>query len=309
MLRDEIRPFSFFVFGGGLCSLWKSLPFLISFCSNVTIGNISAAGKKFPGRRLLDQTLLMVLAWGMLCGCASRVGLVGKVPTPNGSAEVVRFRLSYSNVYLIKSTPPILVDAGSPGELEVLLDCLKSQGVTPQHLGGVILMHGHADHAGLAGDLQKQGAKIILGAGDVPMAKAGHNDQLNPTSLTARVIKLFADFPMKPFTPDVVISSRMSMRAWGLDAEIYPLPGHTPGSLGLIFSDQQAFVGDLMAGGMMNGLFFLENPGEHYFQPDIRIAHRNIHDLVQSGVRKFYLGHGGPIQTEKLKGSTLLQFE
>ena len=270
---------------------------------------MNVTDKKIRSKHLLSQTALMVLAWGILCGCASKVSLVGKLPTPNGSAEVVRFRLSYSNVYLIKSTPPILVDAGSPDEWEDLLECLRAQGVAPRDLGGVILMHGHADHAGLADDLQKQGVKIILGAGDVPMATAGHNDQLNPTSLTARVIKLFADFPMKPFTPDVVISSRMSMHAWGLDAEIYPLPGHTPGSLALVFSDQQAFVGDLMAGGMMNGLFFPESPGEHYFQPDIRIAHRSIHDLVRSGVRKFYLGHGGPIQVEKLKGSPLLQFE
>lgn len=238
--------------------------------------------------------------------CTHDISQVGSVPTPNDSAPVFRFRMSYSNIHLIKSSPPVLIDAGSPGEEKELENYLKQAGLTFKDIGLVVLMHGHADHAGLAQFLQKQGIKVVLGEGDIPMAKTGRNDELKPTSFSAYFIKMFADFPMEPFVPDIVISGSQSMKQWGLDAEVRPLPGHTPGSIAIVFSDKQAFVGDLMAGGIMNGLFFSDAPGEHYFQPDIQATHRTINKLLGEGIVKFYVGHGGPLLRDSVSKSDLV---
>lgn len=237
-----------------------------------------------------------------LSGCSHTTEVVGKVPATNGTeTAVIRFRMGFSNIYLIKTNPAILVDAGSPGEEEKLRDLLAKQNVTYKDIGLVVLTHAHADHAGMAKFLKDQGIKVMMGAGDVEMARSGKNDELKPTSFLAKIIKLFADFPMPPFSADVVVSEPTSLKGFGLDAEVRPLPGHTPGSIMIIFSDHQAFVGDLMAGGTMNGLIFSDHPVEHYFQPDTAVTHRTIQELINEGVTKFYVGHGGPLMSEGVK--------
>lgn len=237
-----------------------------------------------------------------LLGCSHTTEVVGSVRATNGAnAAVIRFRMGFSNIYLIKTKPAILVDAGSPGEEEKLRALLADQNITYKDIGLVLLTHAHTDHAGMAKFMKDQGIKIMMGAGDVEMARSGKNDELKPTSFLARIIKLFADFPMPPFSPDVVVSEPTSLKEFGLDAEVRPLPGHTPGSIMVMFSDHQAFVGDLMAGGAMNGLIFSDHPGEHYFQPDTAVAHRTIRELINDGVTKFYVGHGGPLMSEGVK--------
>jgi hydroxyacylglutathione hydrolase len=262
--------------------------------------------KRSIRKSILRNWLGLLVISLLFPACASKISQVGSVPTPNGSAPVFRFRMSFSNIHLIKSSPPVLIDAGSPGEEKELENYLKQVGLKFKDIGLVVLMHGHADHAGLAQFLQKQGIKVVLGEGDLSMAKAGRNDELKPTSLSAYFIKMFADFPMEPFVPDIVISGSQSMKHWGLDAEVHPLPGHTPGSIAIIFSDKQAFVGDLMAGGIMNGLFFSDSPGEHYFQPDIQATHQTVKKLLDEGIVKFYVGHGGPLLREAVSKSNLV---
>ena len=166
--------------------------------------------KRSIRKSILRNWLGLLVISLLFPACASKISQVGSVPTPNGSAPVFRFRMSFSNIHLIKSSPPVLIDAGSPGEEKELENYLKQVGLKFKDIGLVVLMHGHADHAGLAQFLQKQGIKVVLGEGDLSMAKAGRNDELKPTSLSAYFIKMFADFPMEPFVPDIVISGSAS---------------------------------------------------------------------------------------------------
>ena len=77
------------------------------------------------------------------------------LPTP--------FPIGLVNVFLIKTDPPILVDAGSrvEGAYERLEARLKEHGLAVRDLGGVLLTHGHLDHAGLVADIVREsGAEV-----------------------------------------------------------------------------------------------------------------------------------------------------
>ncbi len=218
------------------------------------------------------------------------------------AVEIATIRLPVSNVHLIKSARPVLVDAGRPGDCEALRAALAGHGVPAERIGLVVLTHGHSDHAGCAADLQSKGAKIALGRGDLPMATSGHHGELQPTTAFAHVLKRAAMSPEMPrFVPDFALDAPLDLAPWGIAGRVLPMPGHTPGSLVVVLDAGQAFVGDMMLGGWFGGAFFATRPGRHYFHADEPANNRNIAALLrvtQPRITAFWLGHGGPVQRD-----------
>jgi glyoxylase-like metal-dependent hydrolase (beta-lactamase superfamily II) len=241
-------------------------------------------------RRALASLLMLSLSAGAL-GCAGPQ-VVGKAPD---GAPILQVPLRQSNAYLIRSKTPVLVDAGTLGDMDDLRSGLGALGADLDQVSLVVVTHAHHDHAGLARDLQRAGVRVMLGAGDVDQAKQGMDDDLKPTGLTGFLIKplLFKEFP--EVTPDIVVSEPVDLAPWGIQGKVLPMPGHTPGSLVVVLANHAAFVGDEMLGGWFAGAFFAHSPTEHYFQADPDRNHRNIAALVALGVDTFYLGHGGPV--------------
>jgi hydroxyacylglutathione hydrolase len=246
-------------------------------------------------RSPLSPLLAFVVAALLLLtslGCATST-VVGQ--TPRG-APVVQIPLRLSNVFLIESKAPILIDSGTVGDKEDLVRALQDNGVWPSRIGLIILTHGHADHAGLASDLRTlSGAPIMIGQGDLPLVRRGYNDVLHPTSVTAALLKPVITSRYQDFEPDILVTEPVSLAPWGIDGKVVAMPGHTQGSLVVILSNDTAFVGDMMLGGALGGIAFSSSPGEHYFQADREANRRNIEALVRMGIRTFYLGHGGPV--------------
>ena len=212
--------------------------------------------------------------------------------------EVVEIKLPMSNAYLIKSAKPVLIDSGAPKDGPAILAALKAENVDMKN-GLILLTHAHGDHGGAAAELRRAtGARIALGAGDAPIAAAGKNDELRPTSFEAEILKHFVDFKFEPFAPDIAISDSLDLSPWGIAGKAVVMPGHTPGSLVIKLNDREVFVGDMMRGGSMGGAVNPTQPHEHYFQPDIRRNQANIRSLIDGGAETFYLGHGGPVRRE-----------
>src|SRR5581483_9252729 len=231
----------------------------------------------------------LVRAWTALIlaciGCGPTV--VGR--TPRG-AEIVQIPLQLSNVYLVKTSTPVLIDSGTIGDEHDLQAALADQGLSLRRISLVVLTHAHADHAGLAASLQSYGARVVIGAGDFERATRGVNDELVPTSFTASLIKPLIRSIFPEFHADRAIAEgeSMDLAPWGIDGKIVQMPGHTAGSLVVVMSDHSAFVGDMFRGG----------PNEHYYHADRERNRQNIANLCAQGVEKFYLGHGGPESRE-----------
>lgn len=213
-------------------------------------------------QRLLAVTFMAVAACTM--GCTG-TAIVGQAP---GGAAIVRVPLRLSNVHVVTSTPPVLIDSGTIGDMKELETALSDYGVRKSDLGLVVVTHGHADHAGLAADLRRTTrARVMLGAGDLELARVGHNDELRPTSFTARLLEPFIPDVYPTFQPDITVrvGQPVELGAWGVDGKAIAMPGHTAGSIVVVLSDHSAFVGDMLAGGVLGGQLAPSSPVEHYY--------------------------------------------
>jgi glyoxylase-like metal-dependent hydrolase (beta-lactamase superfamily II) len=231
----------------------------------------------------------------VLVGCGGPT-VVGRAPlTIGASVEIVQIPLRLSNVFLIRTRVPILVDTGTIGDMEDLDAALNERNIATSSVGLVIVTHGHADHAGLAADIQKLArAPVVLGQGDAQLAAAGHNDDLKPTGFTGALIKPLITSIYPELFPDVLVKpgETFDLSPWGLAGKVIAMPGHTPGSIVVLLDDHTAFVGDMIAGGLVIGP---RSPQEHLYQADPSQNRKNIQTLLDQGVEKFYLGHGGPV--------------
>ncbi len=174
---------------------------------------------------------------------------------------------------------------------------MTANGVAWKDLSAIIVTHAHSDHAGLAAELQRlSGAPLLLGRGDVTMAAAGHNDDLQPTNFTARLLKKFLIDPSyTAFKPDVVVDGDIDLRPFGVNGVARTMPGHTPGSLVVLLEGGKTLVGDMMLGGYLGGKVFPTRAGEHCFHAALALNRANIVELLRGPTETFYLGHGGPV--------------
>lgn len=224
------------------------------------------------------------------CGGVREVGRTGH------DVPIVQIQLRWSNVYLVQSARPLLVDAGAPGDIRDLENGLWESGSSTRSLKGIVLTHVHADHAGLAAELRRTcRCAIFAGEGDAERARLGVNDPLRPTGTTAALLKPFIPKIFPEFDPDTVVDRRpIDLAPWGVDGQIVELPGHTAGSLVVVLADHKAFVGDMMLGGAF-GAIAPSHPREHYYQADPAQNRENVRTMLAMGVETFYLGHGGPV--------------
>lgn len=247
----------------------------------------------------------------VLAGCLALVGLalsflLGSTPRTihmraGSGPEMVQIALPMANVFLIKAARPILIDAGGPGDEGAILEALAREGIDRRGLGLIVLTHAHADHAGSAAALQvATGAPVALGAEDADMAAAGRNGELKPVGFEARLLLPFVNPPFAPFKPDLAIERELDLAPWGVAGKVVALPAHTSGSVAVLLDNGEAFVGDLMRGGSLGGMINPGSPADHYFQPDIGLARRLICALVNRGVMRFHVGHGGPLSRDSV---------
>ena len=218
------------------------------------------------------------------------------------SPEVHTILLSMSNAHLLKTATPVLIDVGGSKDMPALVEGLKAYGLRPEDIALVVLMHGHADHVGLAAAFKRMGhAKIVLGEADVAMARAGNHGTLAPQNFTARLLNRFVIDPhFEPFEPDIVVTSELDLSAWGVPGKAVVMPGHTPGSLVVLLEGRRAVVGDIILGGYLGGALRPQHAGPHYFQADVPRNEDNIARLLRQGVETFYLGHGGPVARDSV---------
>jgi glyoxylase-like metal-dependent hydrolase (beta-lactamase superfamily II) len=209
-----------------------------------------------------------------------------------------------SNVHLALAPRPVLIDTGSPGDAERILRWIAGLGVgIPER---IILTHAHADHAGAAAELRRlTGARLCLAPEDWPMAAAGRNGPLGPVRLTAWPLQFLVPDRFEPFVPDVALEGQDALDGLGLDATLIATPGHTPGSVSLLFRDGQAVVGDLLMGGYLGGQLRPRRPRPHYFVRSLARNAESLARVLSRDATTLHVGHGGPLDSNHIKGQIL----
>lgn len=95
-----------------------------------------------------------------------------------------------------------------------------------------------------------------------------------------------------PFNADIIISSQEQLEQYS-QIQIVELPGHTLGSIGVMF-DGSLFVGDLM----MNMLI----PTKSWFAEDFDVLEKSIERIKDLNIQRIYPGHGTPFTAKFWRG-------
>jgi metallo-beta-lactamase class B len=114
----------------------------------------------------------------------------------------------------------ILIDTTFEYEADpVIVGGLKKLGFDPAAVKYVIITHAHPGEVGGAKMMQDRfGARIVMGAGDWDMIEKSVNL-----------------FPKGKPKRDIAVTERQDLTLGGRTVTIVPMPGHTPGTLSLIF--------------------------------------------------------------------------
>lgn len=232
---------------------------------------------------------------GTMCVLLSACAGPSKISSRDNQISVTTLSKSFSNAHLLKLPQgAILIDSGAENNAVALANSIRELGTDPQDLLAVFITHGHADHAGGAGYFQQQfGVPLIGGKGDAAMFTSGENDALCPTGWLAR--RMLASAQRETYIPleiDFQVDRTIALGELLGNAElpgiIFPIPGHTPGTLALVVDDT-AFVGDIFRGrALLNGA------ARHFFMCDIEDNNSDIKTFLDGPAREvelFFTGH------------------
>lgn len=210
-----------------------------------------------------------------------------------------------NNVYLINAGDGfVLVDTGLKKNWQQLEKELLSAGCLPDKLKLVIITHGDTDHVGNCRILQeKYNAKIAIHPYDVKMLETGFLPKR--TFGNALVNKLFTILSKslerknnkKESTilckPDLLIDEGFDLDEYNIQARILHFPGHTRGSIAVLFEDGSLICGDTFVN--------FTKPVIWKLLEDEEGCKATIDKYRRLKVHIIYPGHGKPFTPEKLK--------
>lgn len=201
----------------------------------------------------------------------------------------------------------VLVDAGLPGSESRTKRTLEKHGLSFGDIKLIVITHAHVDHAGNASLLRKLSGAPIVGH----EADLAHFTRERPMSYcpTGRVGRLFLKTPVphQPyagFEPDILLSGddTLDLAQYGVPGTVKPTPGHTAGSISVDLATKEALVGDLVASGILiGGMARRGRAIRPPFEDDPRAVALALQNLLDSGIERFYIGHGGPLTAGEVR--------
>lgn len=196
----------------------------------------------------------------------------------------------------------MILDKSFNNRRDLLLKALKNNNCTKENLKLLILTHGDVDHVANAAYLKKQfGLKIAMHKGDLNLVQ---NPKLEDMMASFNYRSALLKFVMKcmkkkvnlvmektansfeSFIPDIYLEEGDSLETFGFDAKILALPGHTPGSIGVLTGKNELIAGDLFQNNKKLG------PAINAI--DFEALDKSIKRIENMKVNRIYVGHGIP---------------
>jgi hydroxyacylglutathione hydrolase len=213
--------------------------------------------------------------------------------------EILRIEVPPTNCYLLQGREGVvLIDPGPPGAASTVIAHAQEAGVRPEAVRLIFVTHGHLDHYGAAPQVQGWcGAPVSAYPGEAEFSRDRRNALPPAQTLRGSLLRWFylllsplAGF--EPLEPDVLLQDNQDLSDYGTDARTVLLPGHSPGSLGLITGEGDAFVGDLFANYAV--------PSQPIYLSDRKAWEQSYERLKALHPRTVYVGHGEPFEGGKL---------
>jgi metallo-beta-lactamase class B len=152
-----------------------------------------------------------------------------------------------SAILIKNNSEAILIDGGIPGSAKMLINNMKTVGVSPKDLKWVVFTHAHYDHAGPLAEVKRlTGAKIASSTESAALAERGGKDDIH----------FAGKYPFEAFKTDRYLKDGEAIELGEISLKAHFTPGHTPGSLSWTWTDQResksiqiAYVDSLSAPG------------------------------------------------------------
>ncbi len=208
---------------------------------------------------------------------------------------------------LIAPKACVLVDTGLPGSERKILRALRAHGLGVHDITLIVITHAHVDHAGSAARMRElSGAPIVAHAGDLDYYLQKKPMHFCATGWFGRLFLRTGLIlqPYTPFVPDILLrdDATLPLQEYGLQGTVQHTAGHTAGSISVQLANGDAMVGDLLASGiLLGGIVCTDHAIRPPFEDDAQAVARALDRLIQAGMQRFYMGHGGPLQADEVR--------
>lgn len=224
---------------------------------------------------------------------------MSSLPQPAGNVIIHTIKSRIANFYLLETgSGVVIVDTGFASAAPAALDKLIRLGYGPRDVRLIFLTHVHADHVGSAAQLRRAtGAPIALHRADAAKARAGFHTMPSGRGLGGKLFEhafngLHLKMSFEPFEPDLFMDENSTLREFGLDARVLATPGHTLGSLSLVFPDGVSLIGDAMINQLRVAM--------PMYGEDNALACDTLRKIHALRPRLVYSGHGAPFTGEQI---------
>jgi hydroxyacylglutathione hydrolase len=129
--------------------------------------------------------------------------------------------------------------------------------------------------------------------------RRGRNGTLCPRNLSESILKLsLSRLRTEPTEPDIVLEEEAGdLREYGIEAKWVWTPGHSQGSISVVFPGEVAIVGDLIIG----RFGFSSKAAYPLWVKDVRQLRESISRVMDFGPKILFSGHGGPFSSEDVR--------
>ena len=207
--------------------------------------------------------------------------------------RIHRIAARETNCYLLWGRRGVvLIDAGPPGSAEAIIAGAREAGVRAEDLRLILITHGHLDHYGAADEIRDWcGAPVAAYPGEPEFSQDRRNALPPAQTLRGSLIRwtYMLLSPMARFEPleaDILLEDKAALLDYGLQAWTVLLPGHSPGSLGVITPDGDLFAGDLFVNYAV--------PSQPIYLSDPEAWQQSYERVLELRPRMVYVGHGEP---------------
>ena len=206
-------------------------------------------------------------------------------------AKVVTFTSSLDtiNSFLLIENKIIIIDSGYGKHYKKILNYFKSNHIDKSLISLIILTHAHLDHYDNAIKLKNYfQVPILVNKTAEYHFSNGTNEFTRPKNFFAAIQKLFFyKVKINKINPDITVDNKFNLSKYGIDGSVLPTPGHTEGSLSVIFNKDECLSGDLFVN------LYINNKSAWFRNNDKQYLN-SIHKLKELKIQKIFPSHGKP---------------